>query len=204
MPESNIHPELFRSAFAGHTPGRFANAQGQTGLQVAARRLPGVYLLSTWINGVAAFEAAVQAALGSVPARPGLVVQTAHGLLMRTGPEELMLISPDEAERLPLLRQHIAPDVGAVADLSHARCCIRMQGPACRTVLNKLFALNLRESEFPVGQARLGGTHHVPSLLHRLDADAFDWYVFTTYAHDQLTTLLDAALEYGYELSSID
>ncbi len=64
-------------------------------------------------------------------------------------------------------------------------------------MLAKLFAIDFRAPAFPFGQAWLTGHHHVPCLLHRLDADAFDVYVFTTYARDQLETLIDAALEYG-------
>jgi sarcosine oxidase gamma subunit len=49
---------------------------------------------------------------------------------------------------------------------------------------------------------RLTGHHHVPCLLHRLGEQAFDLYVFTTYAHDQLAVVLDAALEFGVSLKS--
>lgn len=200
MPDST----LFRSAFAGHEPGTQADMRGNVGLRVSARRCAGAYLLSTWISGTPAFEQALLACFGTAPSRSGTVAQTAHGLLMRTGPEELLLVAPDDTERLAALRQNITAEVGAVADLSHARCRIRLEGAACTTVLNKLFALNLKESEFPVGEVRMCGTHHVPSLLHRTGAQAFDWYVFTTYAHDQLSTLLDAALEYGYTLTEAD
>ena len=55
--------------------------------------------------------------------------------------------------------------------------------------------MDLRELEFPVGEIRLTGHHHVPSMLHRLGLDSFDLYVLSTYAHDQLSALLDAALQ---------
>ena len=87
-----------------------------------------------------------------------------------------------------------------MTDLSHARCRIHIEGPQCRTVLNKLFALDLRESAFAIGDIAMSGTHHVPSTLHRLDTDGFDLYVFSTYAYDQLATVLDAAQEYGVAL----
>jgi heterotetrameric sarcosine oxidase gamma subunit len=67
-------------------------------------------------------------------------------------------------------------------------------------LLNKLFALDLRESAFSIGDIAMTGTHHVPSTLHRLGTDAFDLYVFSTYAYDQLATVLDAAQEYGVSL----
>jgi len=40
----------------------------------------------------------------------------------------------------------------------------------------------------------------VPCLAHRRATDGFDLYVFSTYAFDQLETLLDAAQEYGVAL----
>ena len=90
--------------------------------------------------------------------------------------------------------------MGSVTDLSHARCRIHIEGPQCRTALNKLFALDLRESALPIGDMAMTGTHHVPSTLHRLGTDAFDLYVFSTYAYDQLATVFDAAQEYGVAL----
>jgi sarcosine oxidase gamma subunit len=48
---------------------------------------------------------------------------------------------------------------------------------------------------------RLTGHHHVPAALHRTGAQAFDIYVFTTYALDQLQALEDAALEYGVAIA---
>jgi hypothetical protein len=40
----------------------------------------------------------------------------------------------------------------------------------------------------------------VPCTLHRLGPQQFDLYLFSTYAYDQLSTLIDAALEYGVHL----
>ena len=49
----------------------------------------------------------------------------------------------------------------------------------------------------------MSGHHHLPCSLHRRGETEFDLYVFTTYAHDQLGSLLDAALEYGVNLEQI-
>ena len=57
--------------------------------------------------------------------------------------------------------------------------------------------LGLARIRPPLNHIALTGTHHVPSMLHRLGLDAFDLYVFSTYAHDQLTSLVDAGLEFG-------
>ena len=110
-----------------------------------------------------------------------------------------MLTTPGPS-RLLELRQHVPADIGSVTDLGHARCRIRIEGPRCRDTLSKLFAIDLRDAAWPVGELRLTGHHHVPSLLHRLGAQSFDVYVFSTYAFDQLATVLDAAREYGVSL----
>ncbi len=197
------HPAK-RSPFEGHTVGQQPDALGAVGMQLQATTLESVVQISTWISGIDVLEAALGSAVGSsVPARSGLTLNAALGLLVRTGPEEFLLVGDKASHAFEKLRASISADTGAVTDLSHARCRIRIEGTHSRATLNKLFALDLREAEFPIGEARLTGTHHVPSLLHRLGTDAFDLYVFSTYAHDQLGTVLDAAREYGVALDRI-
>jgi len=192
---------LLRSPFEGHVLDQRPNSAGQTGVQLRAGTLPSVTLISTWISGMDGLLAAMATVFGSsLPQQVGKTVQTELGLLLRTGPEEFVLVGDDSTDRTALLRTSIGPDTGAVTDLSHARCRIHIEGAACRAVLGKLFALDLREAHFAVGDVALTGTHHVPCMLHRLGTDSFAIYVFSTYAHDQLGTVLDAALEYGVEL----
>jgi sarcosine oxidase subunit gamma len=163
--------------------------------------LPSFTLISTWISGLPGLLDALTTVFGdTVPQRIGKTTRTEFGLLARSGPEEFLLISDDPGDHTTLLRATVGADTGSVTDLSHARCRIRIEGAQCRTVLNKLFALDLRESAFSIGDIAMTGTHHVPSTLHRLGTDAFDLYVFSTYAYDQLATLLDAAQEYGVAL----
>jgi heterotetrameric sarcosine oxidase gamma subunit len=193
-----------RSPFTGHTPGRRANAAGHIGVEVSASVLPSVTLISTWISGLDGLLAALTDVFGAaLPQRIGQTARTEFGLLMRSGPEEFLLIGDDASDRTGMLRTRIGADTGSVTDLSHARCLIHLEGAQCRPVLNKLFALDLRATAFAIGDVAMTGTHHVPCTLHRLDVDAFDIYVFSTYAHDQLATLLDAALEYGVALQGV-
>ena len=113
----------------------------------------------------------------------------------------MLLIAAPGSDLLGELHQALPADVGHCLDLSQARCRLQLQGPAAVASLQKLFALDFRTSAFPVGEIRLSGAHHLPALLHRTDADAFALYLHTTYAHDQVESLLDAALEWGVELS---
>jgi heterotetrameric sarcosine oxidase gamma subunit len=190
-----------RSPFEGHASGNRPNAAGQIGVQITAGMLPSVTLISTWVSGLPGLLQALTAVFGdTVPQRIGKTARTEFGLLARSGPEEFLLVGDDATDRITLLRATVGADTGSVTDLSHARCRIHIEGAECRTVLNKLFALDLRASAFCTGDIAMTGTHHIPSTLHRLDADVFDLYVFSTYAYDQLATVLDAAQEYGVAL----
>ena len=191
-----------RSPFEGHKPGERPNRAGEIGVRLSAGTISSVTLIVTWPSSIGALSDALGAALElAVPARTGDTVHLHRGLLVRSGPEEFMLLSEQPADRVTRLRQTIAADVGSVTDLSHARCHIGIEGDHCRDALSKLFALDLREPAFPLDQVRLTGHHHVPSMLHRRALDSFDIYMFSTYAHDQLSTLIDAALEYGVSLA---
>ena len=196
-----VDASLYRSPFEGHTLGERPARDGSLGVSIRAGLVPSAVLVSTWVSGEAGLQAALAEMLGQAPPGPtGQTLATQLGLLMRTGPEEWLLIGDAAGDPYPVLRAAIGADVGGVTDLSHARCRIKVQGPRCLDTLSKLFALDCRPTAFPVGELRLSGHHHLPCSLHRLGETEFDLYVFTTYAHDQLASLLDAALEYGVEL----
>lgn len=194
---------LYRSPFEGHTTGDRPTRAGDIGVTVTTAMLTSVTQVSTWHAGVSALCEVLSTALDqALPAQTGDTVRSANQLVMRTGPEEFLIVSDEATDMTALLRQSIAADVGSVTNLSHARCRIHLEGPKCVDTLSKLFPIDLRDPAFPQQQIRLTGHHHVPSLLHRLGAQSFDVYVFSTYAFDQLATVLDAAREYGVTLKS--
>ena len=196
-----VDASLYRSPFEGHTLGERPALDGSVGVHISAGLVPQTVLVSTWVSGEAGLHAALTQLLGQTPPGPTGQIQATHlGLLMRTGPEEWLLIGDGASDACSVLRAAIGADVGGVTDLSHARCRIKVQGPRCLDTLSKLFALDCRPAAFPIGELRLSGHHHLPCSLHRLGETEFDLYVFTTYAHDQLASLLDAALEYGVKL----
>ena len=196
-----VDASLYRSPFEGHTLGERPALDGSVGVSIRAGLVPHAVLVSTWVSGEVGLQAALTQLLGQTPPGPTGQIQATHlGLLMRTGPEEWLLIGDGASDACSVLRAAIGADVGGVTDLSHARCRIKVQGPRCLDTLSKLFALDCRPAAFPIGELRLSGHHHLPCSLHRLGETEFDLYVFTTYAHDQLASLLDAALEYGVKL----
>ena len=196
----------FSSPFSGHVAHEHPTRDRLVQVHLRAEGLASVTLISTWMGGTQALCAALGQALAAtdlfpLPASTGQTAQCPLGLLLRTGPHEFMLIGSGTADRLDALRAHITPDIGALLDLSHARCRVHIEGPHAVATLGKLFALDFRDAAFSVGQLQLSGHHHLPCSLHRLGADSFDMYLLSTYAHGQLESLWDAALEYGVALS---
>lgn len=193
------------SPFADHAAHEHPTHKGLVQVRLQAERLTSVTLISTWMGGTQALCAALGQALAAtdlfpLPASTGHTAQCPLGLLLRTGPHEFMLIGSGATDTLDALRAHITPEIGALLDLTHARCRVHIEGPQAVATLGKLFALDFRDAAFAVGQLQLSGHHHVPCSLHRLGADRFDLYLLSTYAHGQLESLWDAALEYGVAL----
>lgn len=200
-----VKSSLFHSPFDGHAVGDRPTRAGAIGVHVEAHQLNSVTLVNTWSAGVQALCAALGQALDlTLPGRTGQTAPCSAGLVMRTGPEEFMILSDPvgdlAVDMTATLRQSIDADVGSVTNLSHARGCIHIDGLRCLDTLSKLFALDFRDEEFPVQEIRLSGHHYLPCTLHRLGPAEFNLYVFSTYAFDQLGSVLDAALEYGVSL----
>lgn len=208
MSDSTTHAmaAAFSSPFSGHVAREYPTRNGLVQVGLRAERLASVTLISTWMGGTQALCAALGQALAAtdlfpLPAATGQTAQCPLGLLLRTGPHEFMLIGNGTADVAAAMQAHITPDIGAVLDLSHARCRVHIEGPQTVATLGKLFALDFRDAAFAPGQLKLSGHHHVPCSLHRLGADSFDLYLLSTYAHGQLESLQDAALEYGVVLT---
>jgi len=188
---------------SGHTVHPTHN--GLVQVHITAQRLQSVTLLSTWASGMEALTQAVHRALGCTPpAQTGQGTECEAGLLLRSGPLEFLLIGAHAApQRVEQLRAHVPTEVGSVLDLSHARIRVQLHGAKAVDALAKLYALDFRPAAFPVGRFQLTGHHHIPCLLHRLDAQHFGLYFLSTYAHGQIEALMDVALEYGVELNGI-
>jgi heterotetrameric sarcosine oxidase gamma subunit len=179
---------------------RRPDRQGRVQVNMQAGTLAQLTQISTWLGGWDALAAAL-APLMPVPAATGQTASQGGDWVARTGPEELWLITAPGSPLPQQVQAALPCDIGHSLDLSHARCRLRLQGPGAVPTLQKLFALDFRQPVFGIGEVRLSGAHHLPALLHRTAADAFDLYLHTTYAHDQAESIFDAALEWGVELS---
>jgi len=178
---------------------------GQVQVHLRVQTLANVTQISTWSAGIGALSSALHRALDcEPPLHTGQVAHCALGTLMRSGPFEFLLIGQEDqaaSDRVALLRQHVGADIGSVLDLSHARVRVSLHGDKAVEALSKLYALDFRPTAFAPNSFALTGHHHIPCLLHRLDAQHFHAYYFTTYARGQIDLLADAALEFGVDVT---
>jgi sarcosine oxidase subunit gamma len=78
-------------------------------------------------------------------------------------------------------------------DVSEMRCVIRIEGEDARTVLMKGTSLDLFGEEFPEGMVKRLRFAEIAALLHAVEQDVFDLYVFRSYAHHAWEFLAKAA-----------
>ena len=178
---------------------------GQLQVHLRVQKLSNLTQFSTWSSSIGALSGALHRALDCAPPlHTGQLVQCALGTLMRSGPFEFLLVGDADhspSDRVTLLRQHINTETGSVLDLSHARVRVSVHGDKAVEALSKLYALDFRPAAFAANSFVLTGHHHIPCLLHRLDAQHFHAYYFTTYARGQIDLLADAALEFGVDVT---
>lgn len=102
------------------------------------------------------------------------------------------------------LADAIPIELGAVTELGHSRCAIRISGPASRAVLARGFALDLEPEAFPAGSFAQTQVHHIPALIHRPgdDPDLFEVLVMRTYGLSFWEWLFETAQSFGCTLEA--
>jgi sarcosine oxidase subunit gamma len=78
-------------------------------------------------------------------------------------------------------------------DVSDMRSVIRIEGGDARTVLMKGTSLDLLGDRFPEGTVKRLRFAEIAALLHAVEQDVFDLYVFRSYAHHAWEFLAKAA-----------
>lgn len=182
---------------AARQPGTHGNPSGP-GVTLQELRPGSIVEVACWPGAEKAMLAAVRTAAGlALPdgAGGGAIVGGRAGFGI--GPRRLLL--RDEAEGLPgLLAQAIPAEAGTVTDLSHGRTAIRVAGPGAERVLSKLYAIDFSLPAFPLHAGRATAHHDIQTRIQRVGDDAFDLYVFRSFARSFWTTLCHAAEEAGY------
>lgn len=180
--------------------GRHDKVEGAPGVTLTETRPGSIVQLGAWPGREAQVIAAASSVLGvplsNLP-RAGAV--SGHRAIFGIGPG-LWLASDQVEELAGRLVQAIEPDDGTVTDLSHGRVAFRVAGPAADWVLAKFFALDFAVEAFPVEAGRATAHHDILVQIQRVRDDAFDLYLFRSFARSFWRALCRAAEEVGYEV----
>jgi sarcosine oxidase subunit gamma len=177
-------------------------ADGRRALAIGEVRGWELVQLGVFAGREVEFANAVGPLLAAPLPQSGAVQSSARARIYSIARDQYWVLSTDAA-LAEQLAAAIDPAVGTVTSLSHARVRIAIRGAAARAILVKLLTIDVHPDVFRVGEARQTGLHHTGALCERSAADRYDFYVLRTYAASIWECLVDAALEFGYEIEEM-
>jgi sarcosine oxidase subunit gamma len=181
-------------------PGSHGNFADGAGVVLSEIRPGSIVEASAWHGEEKKLIAAIRKATGlSLPDGAGAGTYANGKGAFGIAPGRFLLV--DQAEGLAgKLRETVAADTGTVTDLSHGRTAIRIAGPKAEWVLSKFFAIDFALPAFPVGSGVATVHHDIFTQIQRSGEDAFDLYVFRSFARSFWKMLGHGAGEVGYEV----
>lgn len=175
-----------------------ADSQRRVGLGEAA--LGSLVQLGIHRGGRAAVTAAAPALLGGVlPESTTAAARIGEHLAFRIAADQYLLRTPD-ANLASRLRAGLSAEAASVTSLDGARTGIVIGGPAARSLLGRLVAIDVDPSVFEVGRFAQVPIHHVGGLLHRAAAARYEFIAIRTFAASTWEVIEDAARFYGYDI----
>ena len=147
-----------------------------------------------------AFMAAVKERIGvELPTTPNTSAAGADWAVLWLAPDRWMLISASAAATA------LDGCPGAVNDVSHGRCVMRIEGPHARDVLAGGCTLDFHPDVFKPATCAQSSLHRVNVLYHfaGTDGPAYDIYAPRGFALSLWEALTDAAAEYGYRVDAV-
>ena len=185
---------------AAWQPGRHNVTGAAPGVTLTETRPGSIVQVAAWPGEEKAVIAAIQKATGlKLPDGAGGGVATEMKAAFGIAPGKFLVVTQAEGQEAELLKA-VAIDTGTVTGLSHGRTAIRIAGPKAEWVLSKLYALDFALPAFPVEAGRSTTHHDIFTAIQRTGQDAFDLYVFRSFARAFWTALGHAAEEVGYEV----
>jgi len=183
-----------------HLPGSHGNLADGAGVKITELRPGSIAEVAAWPGMEGSVRAAIEATTGlSISAEPSAGAVKEARSAFGIGPGRFLAI--DAAGGLAeALKTKLALEAGTVTDLSHGRTAIRIEGPRAEWVLAKLYAIDFSPAAFPVGTGKATAHHDILTQMQRVGDDAFDLYVFRSFARSFWTTLCHAAEEVGYQI----
>lgn len=184
---------------AAWRPGRHGNLSAGPGVSLEELRPGSIVEVAAWHDTGKALVTAIRKGTGlSLSTEPGAGAMRGGRAGFAIGPGRFML--SDRAEGLvEALAAHVGIETGTVTDLSHGRAAFRVAGHRAEWVLAKLFAIDFAPTAFPLHAGRATMHHAFFTQIQRSADDAFDLYVFRSFARSFWKVLCHAAEEVGYE-----
>ena len=182
-------------------PGTHGNVAGGIGVRLSETRPGSIVQVAAWPGSEKAVIAAIKAATGlALPDGAGGGVVRPTSAAFGFAPGKFMVV--DQAEGLEAtMAAALSPDHGVVTGLSHGRTALRLSGTKAEWVMAKFFAIDFAIAAFPVGAGRSVSHHDVFAQIQRTAPDAFDIYVFRSFARAFWTALCHGAEEVGLEVA---
>ena len=134
----------------------------------------------------AAFMSAAHDALGfALPTAPRSSAAWGDVRVLWLSVDQWLILSTRNKahEILGNLRTALKGIHSLAVDVSDMRAVIRLEGEGCREVLMKGTSLDLLDPEYKPGYCRRMRYAEIAALLHVVEEDVFDVYVFRSYAH---------------------
>lgn len=176
-----------------------AGAAAPSNLAVTVREIPDRGMID--LRGLASdrkFMAAAKEVLGvDLPKAPRTSVAWGDIKVLWLSIDQWLILCPrtKAGELLATLRGALAGIHSLAVDVSDMRAIIRVEGEGAREVLMKGTSLDLLSGDYAAGTARRMRYAEIAALLHVVEDDVFDIYVFRSYAHYAWDFLLATARE---------
>jgi sarcosine oxidase subunit gamma len=182
-----------------HVESALAHVAPPEGLAVSLREMAGRGMID--LRGLTSdrkFMAAAKEALGvELPKKPRTSAAWGDIRVLWLSIDQWLILCPGpRAEELVAsLRKALAGIHSLAVNVSDMRAVIRLEGKAARTVLLKGSSLDLLGGDYGQGTVRRLRFAEIAALLHVVEDDVFDIYVFRSYAHYAWEFLLATARE---------
>lgn len=182
-----------------HYESALASVNAQDGLAVSVRELSDRGMID--LRGIAsdaAFMAAATRVLGAdLPIQPRTSVSWGELNILWLSIDQWLILCPRTkvVELLSNLREALADVHSLAVDVSDMRTIIRMEGEGCREILMKGCSLDLLSGKYRAGAVRRMRFAEIAALLHVVEDDVYDIYVFRSYAHYSWEFIVTAARE---------
>ena len=158
-----------------------------TNLAVSLREIPDRGMID--LRGLTSdrkFLGAAKEVLGvALPKEPRTSVAWGDIKVLWLSTDQWLILCPrtKTAELLASLRSALTGIHSLAVEVSDMRAVIRMEGDGCAEVLMKGTSLDLLSPDYAAGTCRRMRFAEVAALLHVVEDDIFDIYVFRSYAH---------------------